>query len=884
MLEKSYIRSTNIKVLRKNFLFASILAVVLFITACTSKKTTTGFVGRTYQDITLHYNYYFNARLIYNQTLKSLEATKEEDYTKLLPMHEFGKVDAQAVTPDMDKIIKKASVGIRLQPNSKWVDDSYLLIGKAQFLKGNYEEAVKTLQFLTSEFESGIRLNEKSSKRAKRRAKQKKNEDKNLYYESTLSFLKHKPARWEAMIWIIRSYTAMEKYTEAQSIIAFAKGDKLFPEQLEDELEIAIAEFYLKKGEMDNASKSIQQLISLTDKKKMRTRYTFILGQIHEKNKNISSAIQSYRDVLKLNPDYEMEFFAKMNIANLSRLDATANNDEIIALLKDLLKNEKYNKFKGEIYFSLAEIYLAQGKTDLAIETFNFSVQHSTKSDQKAYGYLRLGELYFDKEKYVVSKAYYDSTLNVLPKDNPNFDQINNRSNILTGLVDQIEIIERQDSLQRLAKLSDSELEKIIQETKKVTPEPGVIEEEFNPLQQNKQVIATNWPFDNPSLKGRGYSEFKRLYGTRPLEDNWRRSSKSSGIVQNDIIEDEDDIISETSTVEDVRKNLPTTDEQIAASNEKIITAYYRLANIYKDMLGNNAKATETFETLMTRFPQNKYRMEVAYNLYLLYKEINPSKSKQYANIVTSEFPESILAKVIQDPNYIESTKRAENVVTDYYASTYQFFENNGFNQVITRSAIADSLYPNNSLMPKFEMLAALSYGKLGMMDSFRSSLEEIVNKYPMHEVKTKAVEILNAMEGTSYNKATNNENKLYLYEPQTAHYLIVIFDSITPKITQMQANLADYNQKYNQFDKLQVSSMLLNNETQVVLVKQFTDGTKAMNYYNNMRYSEEVFKGFSQNEYRVFAISQRNYGVFFRDKDVNEYLKFFSKNYLNID
>ena len=882
LLHTSYINPTNIKVLRKLFIAVLTLTSLVILAGCS--KTSTSLTSRVYHDVTLRYNYYWNANFILEQTLKNSAKSTSEDYTKILALTKTGQVaDPISITPDMDKVIKKSSIGVQLHPNSKWTDDAYLVMGKGYYMKGNYEEAVKTFQYITAEFEEGLRKKETAKKRKKRAAKQRKNKDENIYYEGLTSFLKHKPIRWEAMIWIIKSYTQLEKYNEAQSIISFAKGDKLFPEPFKDELELAITEFYIHQNEFGNAAQALQNAIANTDNKKQQIRYYFILGQLNEQNGNNVTAIENFNKVLELDPDFEMEFYAKMNVVKLSRKEKLSNTQEIIALLNTMLKNEKYNKFKGDIYYALAEIYQQEKQIGEAISNYKLAIENSTKNEQKALAYLQLADIHFDQEKYVISKAYYDSSLLNLDKEYPGFDQINERSNILKDLVQNISVISMQDSLQKLAKLTDSELQEYLESQREIKQNNENVPVNNDPLfrDESNVVLASNWPFDNPAQKGTGFTEFKRIWGSRPLEDNWRRSQRS--VISNiDVDNTPIDDVAAVTNIDDLKKTLPVTNEQLLASNEKIIQSYYNIGTIYRDRLNSSTKASETFETLLSKYPQNKFRLESAYYLYLLFKDSDPTKAAKYKAIVLNEYPESTVAKVLKDPNYIESTEKAKNQVNDYYASTYKMFEQEQFSDVIKRSFLADSIFTENPLKPKFDMLLALSYGKMGKMDSFKNSLERIVNKYPMDEVKTRAVEILNLIEGSAY--TSNNDiplNQQYLDEPSTNHLVIVIFEKIDPNITTMQGELANYNDLYFKFDNLKISSLLLNNETQIVVVRDFPNAQKAMNYYNSMRYNEKVFKNFDKEQYKVFAISNRNYGVFFREKDVSEYMKFFSKNYL---
>lgn len=870
------------------------LSLLHFFSSCTSSKSgNPSAIKKSFIDLTARYNYYFNANLILTENLKNLALTAKEDYNEILPLYKYGsESEAKAMVPDLDKIIKKASIDIRLHDNSKWTDDCYMLIGKAQYLKRNYEEALKTFIYITSEFDKGIRKNgsKKKKKKKKSKAQREKEANQNEYYEAGATFMKHKPVRWESIIWIIKSYSEMEQFSLAHSIISYARGDKKFPEPLLKDLEIAVAHMYIKQDEYLSAATHLEKALPLVKKKKEKTRIQFILGQLYDRGENNSKAIEKFEAVLDLSPDYEMEFHSKINIANISREQNLLSSKDIVALLESMLKNEKYRQFRGEILFALGEIFLKEGKIDKAIKMFTRSVKSSDENlNQKALGYLKLADIYFDKDDYVDSKAYHDSTLLLLAKEHARYDLINGRRNILQEVVTQINIINMQDSLQQLSKLSDEELRKLLEKKKEEQKDDQQEKQEqpfnLNPDKNNSQVVSSSWPFDNPGYRSTGFSQFKSMWGERPLEDNWRRINKSGFAVT-----DPDDPDGNKKTDPDnndngdkngIKTHIPVGEDQLAVSNNLIVTAYYKLANIYKDKLRNEPKAAQTFEELMVRFPQNKFRLEVCYNLYLLYKDTSPNKANIYKNIVLKDYPESIFAKVILNPDYIAAAKLKENEINNYYASTYEYFTRNDLQTTLSRKFRADTIYPDNLLKPKFDMLEALTYGKMKKMDTFKLALQQIVNNYPLDEVKVKAIDILNAMEGIEYNISTIDLSKTYLFEPETKHFIIILFKEISQEVNKIQANLSDYNNNYYGLENLKINSVLLDNETQVVIVKDFANSAKSKTYYNDVRYNQQIFTDLNSDDYAVYAISERNYGVFFREKKVADYLKFFSEFYL---
>jgi tetratricopeptide (TPR) repeat protein len=895
------IGSTKLADLRKPGYLLGFAFILLLIACSPGRKSQTSVSHIAYHDLTARYNRYFNAKLILQETHKFFKDSHKEDYTQLLPLYLYGsEAQAQSVYGDMDEVIKKASANIMLHENSKWTDDAYMHIGMAYFLKQDYAEAVKAFTFVTSEIEQGVRLKErkkgpKRNKKSKTRAQREKERNTNEYYDESLSFLKHKPARYEASIWIVKSYTELKAFDKAQSVLSLVKGDRKFPNELKEDLAVAGAHLAIKRKDYQNAIFAMKDAVALSDNKKRTVRYYFILAQLHELlNQNVL-AINYLQQVIDGKPPFEMEFHAKLKIAQIAQKEDLQSDSEVIAMLLDMLKSERYRMFRGEIHYTLGEIYQKQKRDEEAIEQYLAAVEHfETEQDKQARTFLKLANLYFAKEDYVVSQKYHDSTLALINERHTEYDKTNKRNNILKDLVLNLNTIAEQDSLQALAAMSPEELETYLRDLKRQqeAQQKGtdqVEEEFFEPLfGQEGQQGTSSWPFDDPGLRGKGFNEFKRMWGNRPYADNWR-IGKQGGFVLEDGDRDNDGdapgLVDQKGNIDTTL--LPTSPEALATSNEKLMDAYYALGVLYKDKLNNIPKSTEAFETLMKRFPgsDNKYRLEASYHLYLLYQGTDAAKAEKYRNIIINEFPESILAKVLMNPNYLKESRAVEDELNTYYASTYTYFTNNDLGTALQRKFNADTIYPGNFLQPKFDMLEALIYGKQGEYDRCKAALQTIVNKYPFDEVKPQALTMLNMLEGREYAGAAGNmEANTYEFQPQATHFMVVLLKKPGTDIAALQNRIASFNDKYFRLAPPSISPIILDNETELILLKKYDNAEKAKQYYNTFRYNPEVFVGLEKEDYDVFYISERNYGVFFRQRDLVNYMAFFTTRYLRED
>lgn len=874
---------------------------ILALAACGMNKPTS-LSHIAYHDLTARYNRYFNSKLLLQGTETFFQESHKDNYEELLPLYIIGSEEtAQSVYGDMDEVIKKASANIKLHENSKWTDDAYYHIGMANFYKRDYAEALKAFVFVTSEFDEGLRMKErkkKSKKKKKRtRAQAEKERNTNEYYDESMSFAKHKPAKYPSILMIIRAYTHLKEWDKAQSIISLSKGDRKFPDDLKEKLAVATTNYHIARKDYNNAIGSLTEAILLAEKKEDKRRYTFLLAQLHRRANLNQMAIQYFTEVLDMNPDFEMEFQAKIKIAKISKEENLTSNREVIALLLGMLKEDKYRMFKGEIYFTLAEIYLKEGRIEEAVKNFLASVENSRDNqEQQAMAFLQLAELYYVKEEYKTSQVYHDSTLAVLPVENELYDDLSERNGVLKDLVRNMDIIATQDSLQYLASLSEEELNKFVAEQEKKAREKAQAEAEaaeeqagggdsFNPLINNRGGGTSAWPFDDPNLKSRGFSTFQQRWGERPRVDFWRISSKANNLLAGQ--EEEEEKSEEEGGAEAEEEGfslgeLPKSPEALEASNQKIMDAYFNLGNLYKDQIENRVRALAAFETLMTRYPDNPYRLETAYTLYLIYQESDPDKALKYKQMIIKDFPESIIAKVLQNPNYIQEAKEQENEVQNYYATTYDFFTQDDLMTALERKKRAEQLFPNNPLQPKFDMLEALIYGKMGKYDTCKVTLQKIVNNYPNDEVQPKAVTMLNLLEGRDYEvNAGNIEANMYTLEPETQHFMCVLIKNSDLDITNLQTKIAQFNDEFFRLSTIGITPVILNNDLQMILLKSFDNADKAKTYYNTIRYNKSVFSGIAEEDYDVFYISKRNYGVFFRQKDIVNYMTFFTQKYL---
>lgn len=835
-----------------------------------------------------------------------------DKYDRLLPIFKYGDVNqAKAVFPDLDEAIKKASIAIsrhsinvkgkhdnKVAERNKWIDDCYLLIGQCQFYKHEYWTAIETFQFMSSE-----------------------------YKESDI--------RPEALLWLTKSYLELGKTVDAEYLLDYLKNDKKFPEDLRGHYNAVVAQFHLQKNDIPRAITALQKASATAKKKDDRSRYTFILGQLYQKTDSLQMAYKAFEKVIKLNPPYEMAFQARINRAR-SFDTSTGSSDLVRRELNKMLKDEKNKEFRDQIYFALAGVERQENNEPGAIDYLNQALRTpSTNTAQKAMSYLELADIYLKKPQYIPAAAYYDSTLVNLTQDHPDFLDIQATRNSLDRLVRNLKIIILEDSLQQLAGLSAGEREALVDsvigfensekqrlEAEKAAQqnleEQQVLQErdlQNQPRNLNAPGTATQgaWYFYNLSAISFGTNEFTKRWGTRKLEDNWRRSEKE--IVLELASEDPgiDSLSNKQTAMSDSIAKLgdkqrreaylamiPDSPEKIKESNTRITEAYYNVGVIYKEQLNNLPASNATFETMNQRFPQNKYMLPSYYNMYRSYTVLKDEpKANYYKDYLVTNHPESDFTKLILNPDFYKDLQRKSEVLEVFYENTYRAFQRGQYELVIERKATADEMFPPNKLTPKFALLKAMAVGRTRSLSEFELALEDVVRNYPKDTVSVRAKQMLDFIKGGVVSEAPRDTGQdaaraaqmeeqiaassvTFSFSPENPQHFLIIYKKGSLNLQDITGRLTSFNFKMFEDQGLQVKSGNIDLNYFYIVVNTFADKDAAMLYYETAIAEPGLLTNLDPADVQFYVISQENLAQLAQSRNFQAYSTFFRKNYLN--
>jgi tetratricopeptide (TPR) repeat protein len=879
---------------RNKFFSASVvlLLVVLCVCvySCSTKKNT--FINRNYHNLTAHYNVYWNGNDALEEGYKEFQKNVKDNYTSILPVYNTGNIqEAGQMNAPSDRALEKGAATIQRhsmfidrKEHCKWIDDAYLMMGKAYFHKREYNSAKRTFEFVIANF-----------------------------HDPKIIF--------QARLWLVHTLDKTEKFNISTTELELARlminqGQVGKRKELSFYNEMAANHHILMK-DYKPALPFLKNAIQYAQTTKMRRRLQFISGQIYQHLEDYQTASEYYARLIKKNTTFEIGFNSRINLA---KCYAAGSGDQktIIAQLQKMLKEKKYNEYQDQIYYALYEIAHKNEDITTEKEYLRKSVATSVQNDyQKSLSALTLAAILFDERDYETSQAYYDTTLQVLPKDYPDYENIKARGAILTDLVTNLIVIREQDSLQRVANMPERErfalIDKMIQEI--IAEEKRLEEEERriaelgyrDPRYQDNTQNTGSWYFYNPQTVTMGRKEFTRKFGSRKLEDLWIISNKQSfdwGDNESDIalgpdglpIEDSISLETDEKKREYYLQNLPLTPELRHASDSMIIIAYFNAGNIYRDRLYEPARAADTYKDLIERYPDtatNKYLLLTYYLIIKCYAEIGDDANYQkYVNMLVSRYPESDVARLILDPDYYKDMEARAKSVGILYEKTYLAYTGEQHYMVLINADRANEEFPDDALIPKFNFLKAMSSGNLISKDTTVAQLRRLIVKYPYSDIRPRAEEVYALLTGKKIEFTKEEEDlaaiireemelSIYQTEQLESAQLFVVYLPDVYNSNAIRIRIADFNSQNYKVSALSVNNVMIDKDQGMVTVGTFANKDAAMKYYYHIM-SDNYVMGLikAQSGAEVIVISAENYPIFYQDPNISKYKSFFEKNY----
>ncbi|GAB6011650.1 type IX secretion system periplasmic lipoprotein PorW/SprE [Viscerimonas tarda] len=912
---------------KKVSIFCTISSLLLLFSCSNQKNTKT---TRLYHEINTRYNIYFNAEQSYINALESKNTAYVDNLSEMIYMYPYYPDEEQRINgfeTTIDKCVKaiklhSISVKPERDPNKRsnmayqeWLSqrefnpflkNAWLLMAKAEYQSLDYLRAVTTFSHIT-------RLYKTDPETAT-----------------------------EARLWIANAYLQMNWIYEAENVfrqIELAGGVPDTQKGLHAE---AYANYLIRSKKYEEAIPYLQTAIKNEDGAQSM-RFKYLLGQLYAKTGNRAKAYEAFGKVPGLNTPYMFALNAKLQQAQYINPDDRQAEKKVLSSLNKMTKSAKNEEYLDQIHYTIGNIYLRNSDTLKAIDSYTLAIRESTRNGyDKAITQVMLGDIYFKQKDYIHAQPLYPEALGILGKKYERYDELMLRSEVLDKLAIHAQAIHLQDSLQTLARMPENErleaINKLIADLKKKDEEEKKKQaradwnsenpddsESFpsnKPANLPRQLGGAQSPFYfyNPQTVVQGKTSFRKLWGNRKLEDNWRRKNKSSSSFGDS---PSDEVLAETGenvadsisnneaapektqrgeaeiyTPEFYLSQLPLTPEAIQESNEIIEDACFQMGLIYKDDLLDFNLAIETFDTDMRRFPQTPNLEEIYYQLFLIYTQLgDKAMADNYRAKLLNQFAEGSYAKTLSDPDYEWNLRNLPQIESSLYHETYDAYLAGNTAVVRKNYTLVEDKYPLSKLRPKFMFLDALSYAQTNEPATFKNKLSELVEKYPEADVTTLASEMLKGINsgkilaagGTARGMIWNiplggaefaeiDTITQFKNEADAPHQLMLIFDPQKTSKNDLLYNVADYN--FSNF-VLQTFDLNFSELTPfgILQVSEFAS-LKDVAEYTNKIFEENSLIGKLDSTIIILPISTGNYAVLSRGKSLNDYFEFFKENY----
>ncbi len=807
------------------------------------------------------YNGYFYADTYLNEVYQQLEDNYQYNFNDVLDI--FPEIDSSSISSNKEKLddaFKKSSQIIEWYKTSDWVDDAYLVIGKIRHLRAQFQFAIETFQY--------INTNSKDN-----------------------------DTRHAALVALMRTYIDMRSLDLANQVSNIIE----FEEELnnENKLDYRVVKAYLRQieGNEEGVLSALTGINELIRNKDQRFRTNFILGQLSRKNGEPQKAFQYFDLVTKGTPPYELLFHARLNKMALTNYNSEESLDKAYKNFNKMLDDGKNLEYQDIIYYTMGQVEQQRSNFEGAIENYGLATSVPQPNQrQQGLAYLRIGEIYYDEyENFKKSSLFYDSAVAKLPSSEKGYDEIKKRQELLKDFVTQLDIITLNDSLISLAEMNkvslDAFLDRYLDEKEAKENEARKKTQSRRPTTSaNINSDVTNedsWYFYNAAALNQGQIEFQRQWGNRPLEDDWRRSSKGVvgiGIDRNLVTEELKPKPEEEEVVEDSRKaekdklmaNIPFEEAEKEKLQLEMEDAYFKLGSIYRFGFQDANQSIESYKTLISRFEETKHRLDALYALYTLYLDKDITVAEDYKQQIISEFPETLTAKLLVNPRYLEEKAERTARLEARYAQAYALYESGNFLQAdqITREIL--TTFEDVDFLPTVELLAAILKSKTESIVSYEQALEQYISKYETNQLTDYAKALKEAI-NPQKEQVIASLGSAYSEDFQQVHLIVILFDNKINDKEELKAAIESFNSENfaNQFFNIGEISFDSDQNLEVLFVNSLKTKTAAERYNAALDQALEALELNADSNFNTFEITRDNFTKLFGTKNLEEYLDF---------
>ena len=904
-----------------------IAAIIVVATGCSTQKNTAK--TRFWHSFKARYNTYYNGSLAYIDGSLEKENGNKDNFTEMLPLYtvsnkqsrELGKSNFDRAIEKCQKTIKLHSIKRRpewtknrrkTEKDIEWLSRreynpflwrAWLLMGRSQFYKGAFDEAASTFAYMGR-----------------------------LYQTQPAIYAKSRA-------WLAKSYIEEGWLYDAEDVIRGMERDSIHW-SARKEWDYTYADYYIHTGDYAKAVPYLRRVIKHEMRRKQRAREWYLMGQLQAALGNRAEALKAYKHVVRQNPPYEIEFNARIAMTEVL---SGAQSKKMIGRLKRMAASDKNKDYLDQVYYALGNIYMARQDTANAISSYERGAAKATRSGiEKGVLMLRLGDIYWDMERYGDAQRCYGEAIGMLDKERKDYEQLSERSKVLDQLVPYTDAVQLQDSLQELARMPEAErnaaIDRTIAELKRKEREERRKQQEEdaqqtisqnsgnnaaqnhrpNAAQQNQQNANALWYFYNPMAVSQGKAAFEKLWGKRENADNWQRVNKTVVATMQDepeMSQEQLDSIAHAEAVADslaqiadsaqndphrreyYLAQIPFTKEQVDASNKVIEDGLFNSGVIFKDKLDNLPLAEKQLTRLVSAYTDYERLADAYYHLYLLYmRKGDAPTADTYVARLKKEYPENEWTILLSDPHFVENARFGAAVEDSLYASTYDAFKAARYKEVAANVKVSTQRFPLGANRDKFVFIGGLGKLNEGDADGCLKDMKTVVEKYPQSGVATMAGMIVKGV-GEGRRLRGGQFDLAGVWDRRT----VVLRDSDSTAVRQLsddrnaafvytivyRPDSVDENKLLFELARYNFTSYMVRNfEIGVedadglhrMTVSGFRNYDEALQYARQLHAQTSVARLIGNN--RTYVISEPNLPLLGRQYSYTDYEKFYAKHF----
>lgn len=911
---------------RIHIIITAVVVTTMLTVGCSTEKNTSQ--SRWWHSFNARYNTYYNGAMAYVDGSLEKENGNKDNYTDIIPLYTVGNKSSRDLgQANFDRAIEKSKKAIKMHSIKKrpqwtknrkkterdieWLNrkeynpflwKAWMLMGRSQFMKGSFDEAASTFAYMSR-----------------------------LY--ST------QPAIYgRARAWLAKCYVEQDWFYDAEDVMTKIRRDSIHW-RARKEWDYTYADYYIRTGRYKEAVPYLRKVIRHEMRRKQKAREWYLMGQIQTALGNKVEAYKAYKRVLRLHPPYELEFNARISMTEVM---AAGQSKKMIRRLKRMAASDNNKEYLDQVYYAIGNIYMTEKDTANAIKAYEKGNVGSTRNGlEKGVLLLTLGDIYWNMEKYSDARRCYGEAIGLMDKERKDYNQLSERSKILDELVPYTDAIHLQDSLQALAVMSESErnkaIDRVIDALKKKEKEERAAQLEAealqnagdntldNPLvnQGNKPGVgqdkSSTWYFYNPMAVSRGRETFQKLWGKRENVDDWQRVNKTVVALTpslDELTDEQRDSLAAVEAMADSLENvmdsaqndphkreyylkqIPFTPEQIAESNKIIEDGLFNSGVIFKDKLDNLALGEKSLRRLTDNYKEYEKTDEAYYHLFLLYSRRGDSlMARSFLDKLKAEFPDSRWTTLLTDPYFEENAKYGVHIEDSLYASTYEAFKADRFDEVKRNTEASASRFPLGANRDKFVFIGGLSKLNNGDAEGCVADMEVVVKEYPNSDVSGMAGMIINGVKAGrrlhggkfdigdvwSHRSVVLNEKdsvaeRKFVAERDVPFSFIIAYSPDSLDENRMLFELARFN-----FTNFVVRNFDITIETFDGLNRMKTSGFKS--YDEALQYARQMYKNkaimsLARNG-RAIIISDANLELLGTHYSYNDYDAFYEKHFV---